>query len=163
MRRFPKTWQLATSPTTISRNGKEHSGASRSVRKLTNRPTNIGLVCLGYVGLLFIRKESVMEKDHLAILLEEMNSKFNLVLEGHEMLSNKIDDKFNELNEKIEHNSFLINVVNDKVDSLEVKVDKLEVKVDSLEVKVDGIAADLSAHRADTEAHHGVYLVKEGN
>jgi hypothetical protein len=34
-------------------------------------------------------------------------------------------------------------------------------KVDKLEVKVDGIAADLAAHRADTEAHHGLYLVKE--
>ena len=89
-----------------------------------------------------------MQKDHLEILLEDVRGKFDLVLEGHEMLSNKIDDKFNELNEKIEHNSFLINVVNDKVDKLEVKV--------------DGIASDLSAHRADTEAHHGVYRVKEG-
>jgi cytochrome c556 len=89
-----------------------------------------------------------MQKDHLEILLEDIRGKFDLVLEGHEMLSNKIDDKFNKLNEKIEHNSFLINVVNDKVDELEVKV--------------DGIAADLSAHRSDTEAHHGVYRVKEG-
>jgi hypothetical protein len=97
-----------------------------------------------------------MEKDHLAILLEEMNSKFNLVLEGHDAIRQEMREMNENLKTEIEHNSFLINVVNDKVDSLEVKVDKLEVKV-------DGIAADLSAHRADTEAHHGVYLVKEGN
>ena len=89
-----------------------------------------------------------MEKDHLAILLEEMNGKFTLVLEGHDAIRQEMREMNENLKTEIEHNSFLINVVNDKVDRLEVKV--------------DSIASDLSAHRADTEAHHGVYLVKEG-
>jgi len=81
-----------------------------------------------------------MEKDHLEILLEDIRSKFDLVLEGHESLNRKIDDRFDELNGKIEHNSFLIGTLNQKIDA---------------------VATDLSAHRADTEAHGTVYRVKE--
>ena len=110
-----------------------------------------------------------MQKDHLEILLADVSSKFSLVLEGHAALDKKIDDRFDMLNEKIEHNSFLINVVNEKVDkiddrlsNLEVKVDVIEVRLGKLQVKVEAIAADISEHRADTEAHHGIYRVKEG-
>ena len=103
-----------------------------------------------------------MQKDHLEILLEDISGKFSLVLEGHSAIRSEMQKMHDNLNEKIEHTTFLINVVNQKVDKLEAKVDKLEAKVDKLEVKVDDIAADLIAHRADTEAHHGLYLVKEG-
>ncbi len=82
-----------------------------------------------------------MRKDHLEILLEDIKGKFDLVLEGHEMLRKEIRDTRDELRREIEHNSFLINTVN---------------------AKVDALTADLLSHRGDTEAHHGVYRVKEG-
>ena len=82
-----------------------------------------------------------MEKGHLEILLENISGKFDLVPESHTALDKKIDNRFDELNEKIEHNSFFIDVLNKKIDA---------------------VSADLSAHRADTEAHHGMYRVKEG-
>ena len=117
-----------------------------------------------------------MQKDHLEIVLEDISSKFSMVLEGHSAIKSEMQKMHDNLNEKIEHTTFLITVVNKKVDKLDVKVDKLEAKVDKLEAKVDkleakvdkleakvdDIAADLKAHRADTEAHHGLYLVKEG-
>ncbi len=81
-----------------------------------------------------------MEKGHLEILLEDIRSKFELVLEGHTALDKKIDTRFDELNEKIEHNSF---------------------KTDAMNKKIDAVAADLSAHRKDTEAHGTVYRVKD--
>jgi len=114
-----------------------------------------------------------MEKDHLEILLEDIRSKFELVLEGHDSLSRKIDGRFDELNEKIEHHSFLIGTLNKKIDavdsSLSAKIDavdnRLSAKIDAVEnnlgAKIDAVAADLSAHRADTEAHGPVYRVKE--
>jgi len=71
-----------------------------------------------------------MKKDHLEILLEDIRGKFELVLEGHETLRKEIRDTRNDLSEKIELNSSLINVLNKKI---------------------DGVAADLTAHRADTE------------
>jgi hypothetical protein len=103
-----------------------------------------------------------MKKDHLEILLEDIRGKFELVLEGHESLSRKMDGRFDELNEKIEHNSFLIGTINKKIDgvdkSLSAKIDAFE---NSLGAKIDAVAADLAAHRADTEAHGPVYRVKE--
>lgn len=96
-----------------------------------------------------------MEKEHLEILLEDINSKFNLVLEGHAALDKKMDTKFEELNEKIEQNTFMIGAVND---SLSKRINELDER---LSTKLDAVAADLSEHRADTEAHHGVYRVKE--
>lgn len=92
-----------------------------------------------------------MEKEHIQILLEDMNRKFDLVLEGHAALDRKIDDCFNELKTEIKENSFVIGVLNNKIDDVEERLSK----------KIDSVAADLSAHRADTEAHHGVYRIKE--
>ena len=124
-----------------------------------------------------------MEKEYLTILLEEMDSKFGLVLEGHEALRSEIRGARDESNAKHEHTAFLINVLNDKIDAvaddlkatgtrLNDKIDgvekKLSDKIDGVEQKlsdridgveknlsdkIDGVAADLKAHRADTEAH----------
>ncbi len=82
-----------------------------------------------------------MQKDSLEILLEDIRSKFDLVLEGHEVLRSEI----RELGRKTDE-----------------RFDLVDLKIETLNKKVDAVAADLSAHRADTEAHHGVYRVKEG-
>jgi outer membrane murein-binding lipoprotein Lpp len=115
-----------------------------------------------------------MEKEHLEIILEDILGKFDLVLEGHEMLRNEIREVQQESNARHDHTAFLLNTLNDKIDGvdakLDSKIDKVEVslsdKIDrveaSLSSKIDAVAADLKAHRADTEAHHGVYRVKEG-
>lgn len=81
-----------------------------------------------------------MKKENLEVLLEDISSKFNLVLEGHEVLRSEI----RELGRKTDE-----------------RFDLVDFKIDTLNKKIDAVAADLSAHRKDTEAHHGVYLVKE--
>ena len=83
-----------------------------------------------------------MEKDHLEILLEDIRGKFDLVLEGHDVLHKDIRDSREELCEK---------------------VNLVDFKVDVLDKKIDAVAADLSAHRRDTEAHPSMYKVKEGS
>ena len=93
-----------------------------------------------------------MQKDHLEILLEDIRGKFDLVLEGHEVLRNEIRETRTELKQDIELCNFKIDTLNQKIDAVDVKLSK----------KIDAVAADLKAHRVDTEAHHGgVYLVKE--
>jgi chromosome segregation ATPase len=115
-----------------------------------------------------------MKKENLEILLEDIDSKFDLVLEGYAALDRKIDVKFDTLNEKIEHNSFMIDTLNKKIDAVDERLskkidavdEKLSKKIDAvdekLSKKIDAVAADLKAHRGDTEAHRGVYRVKEG-
>jgi hypothetical protein len=80
-----------------------------------------------------------MEKEHLEIIQEDISGKFDLVLEGHAALDRKLEARFDQLNEKIEDNSF---------------------KIDILNRKIDNVAVELQAHRADTEAHRG-YRVRE--
>lgn len=81
-----------------------------------------------------------MEQGHLKILLEEIRSNLDLILEGHDALRREIREARDESNEKHEHTAILIFTLNKKIDA---------------------VAAVLSAHRSDTEAHHGVYRVKE--
>ena len=83
-----------------------------------------------------------MQKDHFEILLESVDSKMQLLLEGFSVLDSKIDAVKDQLTER---------------------ADLTDFKIDVLNKKIDGVAADLKAHRADTEAHNnGLYMVKEG-
>ena len=91
------------------------------------------------------------EQSHLEIILEDMNSKFDLLIEGHQGLQREMREMRTELKGDIELCNFKIDTLNTKIDSVEAKLTK----------KIDGVAADLKSHRADTEAHHGVYQVRE--
>ena len=93
-----------------------------------------------------------MEKDHLEILLEDIQGKFDLVLEGHDVLRKEIRDTREELCEKINSVDFKVETLNQKIDGVR----------DTLGQKIDAVASDLTAHRRDTEAHPSVYKVKEG-
>ena len=81
-----------------------------------------------------------MEKEYLEMILEDINGKFDLILEGHEGLHAEI----RELGRKTDE-----------------RFDLVDFKFDTLNKKIDGVAADLQAHRADTEVHRGVYGVRE--
>jgi len=84
---------------------------------------------------LILFKEEIKEEfsHQLGIQTESVHHKLDLVVEGHQMLSEKIDS---------------------------VKTE-LEQKISCVEGKLDAVAADISAHRADSEAHDKVYKVKE--
>ena len=78
------------------------------------------------------------------------------------LIHKEIQDSLQEFSEKIDHVNFKIEVLNDKIDTVEARLnDKIEAVQRNLAGKIDAVADDLSAHRADTEAHHGLYLVKE--
>lgn len=77
-----------------------------------------------------------MFKHHVGVLAESFQAKLDIVVEGHQMLS-------------------------DKIDRLDARMDRLEGRMDRLESKVDAVAGDLAAHRKDTEAHGAVWRVKE--
>ncbi len=95
------------------------------------------------------------------MILEDINGKFDLVLEGVAALDRKLDAKFEHISEKVEINSFKIDVLNQKIDAVDERLcQKIDAVEEKLGKKIDGVAADLQAHRADTEAHRG-YRVRE--
>ena len=73
-------------------------------------------------------------RHQLGIQSEAFQGKLDLVVEGHQMLSEKLD--------RVE--------------------ERLDGRIDCVIRKLDAVAADLSAHRRDTEAHPALYKVKEG-
>jgi len=80
-----------------------------------------------------IKKIEEVFQHHMGILSENFQHKLDIVVEGHQLLSEKIDHVKTELSQEIE----------------------------CVERKLDAIAADLKAHREDTEVHKKVYKVKE--
>lgn len=80
----------------------------------------------------FKRIEHLMARQFGA-MEENIQHKLDLLVEGPQMLGERMDRMESELRSEIR-------------------------KVDT---RVTAIAADLSAHRADTEAHGGVYQVRE--
>ena len=103
-----------------------------------------------------------MKKDHLEILPEDIRGKFDLVLEGHYSLRKEIRDAREESNEKHDLTAFQIKALNKKLDD---KTQELHNKIgdveDRLTEKIDAVAVDLTAHRADTEGHKREYKVSE--
>jgi len=72
-------------------------------------------------------------KEHLEVILENIDKKFDIVIEGYSTLDRKIDDL----------------------------AKKTEERFDLVDFKIDTLATELKAHREDTEVHHGIYQVKE--
>ena len=81
-----------------------------------------------------------MEKEYLEVILENIDKKFDIVIEGYSTLDRKIDNLAKRTDERF---------------------DLVDFKFEDLSEKIDSVAADLKAHREDTEAHHGIYRVKE--
>lgn len=79
-----------------------------------------------------IEKIEEIFKHQLGIFTEDVQHKFDLVIEGQQMLAEQTDRMGSELKSDI-----------DRVDR-----------------RVTGVAADLSGHRRDTEVHRG-YGVRE--
>ena len=93
-----------------------------------------------------------MKKEHFEILLEDVNSKFELILEGHAALLSEMREQGRKTDERFD-------LVDFKIDTLHKKIDAVDKRLSD---KIDAVAVDLKAHRSDTEAHCGVYRVKEG-
>ena len=94
-----------------------------------------------------------MEKAHFEILLEDINSKFNLVLEGHDALRSEIREARDESNSKHEHTAYLLKALNEKIDDgdriLSNKVDEVE---SNLSTRIDGVESKLSTRIDEVES-----------
>ena len=91
-----------------------------------------------------------MEKEYLEMILEDINDKFDLIMEGYSSLNKKIDKNHQESNEKHAHTAFMLETLNQKIDGVDP----------TLSAKIDAVVESLSAHRCDTELHRG-YQVGE--
>ncbi len=91
-----------------------------------------------------------LQKDHLMILLESIDSKVQVTMESVSRLDNKIDAFRDELKEDIA-------IVDCKIMGLSKRVDAVEKnlseRIDAVDKKVDAVYKEQVAHRNDTELH----------
>jgi SMC interacting uncharacterized protein involved in chromosome segregation len=117
----------------------------------------------------FEKIESMIAR-HIGVFAESVNHKFDILVEGHRMLSEKIDRVEERLDRRIdclEHKLDAVAAQTEKntvaIQGLSVLTQEHTVAIQGLSAKIDAVAADLAAHRCDTEAHPALYRVKEGN
>lgn len=91
-----------------------------------------------------------LQKDHLMILLESIDSKVQVTMESVSRLDNKIDAVKNELKEDIAIIDCKIMGLSKRIDSVEKN---LTERIGAVDKKVDAVYKELVAHRSDTELH----------
>lgn len=89
-----------------------------------------------------------MQKEHLEILLESIDSKFQVTREAFQSLNQKIDTKIDELRIELKQD---IAVVDSKVMGLSKRLDSVEERLSN---EIAEVRADLAEHRNNTELHH---------
>jgi len=89
-----------------------------------------------------------MQKDHLEILLESIDSKFQITMEAFQALNQKIDTKVDELRIELKQD---IAVVDSKVMGLSKRLDAVEERLSN---EISDVRNDLAAHHNNTELHH---------
>ena len=96
------------------------------------------------------------------VLLEDIRSKFDLVLEGHEVLRGEIRELGHKTEERFDLVDFKIDTLNQKIEAVcsELKEEIASVSSE-LKAEIRAVDANLSEHRRDTEAHRGVWQVRE--
>jgi len=96
-----------------------------------------------------------MEKEHLEMILEDINGKFDLILEGHDGLRKELRELSRRTDERFDMVDFKFDVLNNKVDTVVADLKATDARLSN---KVDDVAAELKAHRVDTEVHRGYQL-----
>ncbi len=106
--------------------------------------------------LLTVFKDEIKEefRNQLGAQAENFQHKLDLVVEGHQMLHEKIDSVKKDLGNRI-------GCVENKLGSVLAELSEVKAKGEHTAAKIDAVAADLTAHRRDTEAHKTMYQVKE--
>jgi len=105
---------------------------------------------------------------HIGTFADSIQHKLDIVVEGHQMLSEKIDRVEMRLDKRmdcLEHKLVAVAAETNgntlAIRDLAAVTNGNTVAIQDLSVKLVAVAADLSAHRVDTEAHPPVYRVKE--
>ena len=81
-----------------------------------------------------------LQKDHLMILLESMDSKMQITVETVCSMNDKIDGVEDRINTRIDHMDSILKVAIDEIATL-------HKKVDAVDKKVDAVYQELVAHR----------------
>ena len=118
-----------------------------------------------------LKKIDAMFAKHIGILVEDFQHKLDIVVEGHQVLDEKIDRVQQDVTrittrvDRIELITLNLQKGQKKLErgqeKLEQRQEKLEGEIkkvrEDLSTKIDHVASEIAAHRADTESHSKAY------
>lgn len=105
----------------------------------------------------FRRIEQMMASQlarQIGVVEENLQHKLDLVVEGQQMLTERMDRMGTELRGDVQ-------MLDERLTRVEVRLTRVEGRLTQVETKIDGVAGDLAAHRTDTEVHRRGYRVRE--
>ena len=76
------------------------------------------------------KSKSSLSENEFGVILEEMNSKIDLILEGHAGLDRKIDKKIDDLREEM---NFRFQEVNLRFDGIDKMLDGIDERLDGID------------------------------
>jgi septation ring formation regulator EzrA len=85
------------------------------------------------------KKELPQTERHFGVILEDIDSKLDLVVEGHQVLDKKIEDFRGEVNEKFKEVDYKFEVVFEKFDEVDKKFDEVDKKFDEVDKRFDEV------------------------
>jgi septal ring factor EnvC (AmiA/AmiB activator) len=103
-----------------------------------------------------------VKKEEFTVVLEDINEKLGVLVEGHKLLNEKMDRRHDEY--KAEFQQIRTDVMLSNRELLDVKKDVSDVKKDIVDIKKDlvnvkkdlfDVKKDLTDHRENTELHPG--------
>ncbi len=91
------------------------------------------------------------KKDRIEILLEDMLSKFDLILEGQASMIKKIDRYSRDMNAGLDRIMANLSTLDQKLDDFH----------SHLSQKLDSLVTNLTAHETDAKTHRAPYRASE--
>lgn len=103
----------------------------------------------------------LMQKEHFEVVLELIESKIQLILEGFSVLDKKIDDVRHELKDDGSLLNIKISALSGRIDAVDTRLGKVETNLtkridaveDKLTKRIDAVHSELVAHRGSVELH----------
>jgi len=107
------------------------------------------------------------EQNRMEVILEDINGKFDLVLEGHATLEQMIRNHQTETRQDKQELQALIKTSHDTLDAkIDATADRLDAKIDAtadlLDAKIDSVAADLNTKIDDVATSLSVEIQSVG-
>ena len=99
--------------------------------------------------------EKKMKGDEFKIILEDINEKFDTLIEGQNLINEKLDRHIEENKEEFKEVKKEILLIKGDVFDLKKDVSGLQKDVSDLKGDVSDLKKDLNEHRENTELHVG--------
>jgi GTP-binding protein EngB required for normal cell division len=101
------------------------------------------------------KKQVSVSERHFEVVLEDIDSKLGLVLEGHKALDTKIDKNHGEFREFRKEVDYKFDVVFEKFNKIDTKFDEIDARFNEIDVQFNDVKDELHVIRNELKEKVG--------